>query len=112
MEYVLAKDTKCLLVLCTCDGLDVAEQISQGLVEHKLAACVNIVSNVASFFRWQGKLESNSELLLMIKTTGACFVAVEQKIKSLHPFAVPEIIAIPIVDGSQDYLDWIGENVG
>lgn len=91
--------------------MHVAEQISQVLVEHNLAACVNIVPDVSSCFRWQGKVQKSSEVLLLIKTTGVCFPAVTQKIKSLHTFAVPEIIAIPIVDGAEDYLNWIAESV-
>ena len=108
----MAKDIKCLLVLCTCDSSHVAEKISQALVKHSLAACVNVVPNVSSFFRWKEREEENCEFLLLIKTTSARFAAVEQKIKSLHTYEVPEIIAIPIVDGAQDYLNWIENSLG
>lgn len=99
-----------LLVLCTCPDEDSARQLSGFLVQERLAACVNIVNPISSIFAWQGKIDAERESLLLIKTTERAYSALEQAIKQQHPYDVPEIIAIPIQQGSADYLNWIREN--
>ena len=100
------------LVLSTAGSEEEARKIAQHLVEHKLAACVNIVPQIESIYRWQGKVESSREWLLVIKTTAARFADVQKAIRELHSYDLPECIAIAIDDGSADYLQWIGDSVG
>jgi periplasmic divalent cation tolerance protein len=104
-------NTDHLVVLCTCPNAGHAETISTALLEQQLAACVNRVSGVASMYRWEGRVEHDDEVLLVIKTAARHFDALERSIRELHPADVPEIIALPIVMGSQPYLDWIEESV-
>src|SRR5580700_11739790 len=99
------------LVLTTCGSLDEARSIAQALVERQLAACVNIVPQVESVYRWQGEVETATEFLLIIKTTAAAFVRVGEALGGLHSYELPECIEIPIEDGSAAYLEWIGESV-
>ena len=96
-----------LLVLCTCPGNTVAAEISTALIEQQLAACVNRVPGVKSWYRWEGRLQQDEEVLLLVKTTQSRFAEVEAAIRRLHPAAVPEIIGVPIVAGSTDYLNWL-----
>jgi periplasmic divalent cation tolerance protein len=95
------------VVLVTVPNQDVGEKISQILVEERLAACVNCVSNVTSLYRWQGKLEKDQELLLIVKTQRQLVDALVGRVQAEHPYEVPEIIALPIVAGSKAYLDWV-----
>lgn len=106
----MPKDTAYLLVLTTCQEHSTAEKIARDLVENKAAACVNIIPNVASYFKWKDNLVSENELLLLIKTSSECFTTVKNRILSLHPYELPEIIAVPIKHGLKDYLSWIGDN--
>jgi periplasmic divalent cation tolerance protein len=98
------------LVLCTCPDEDSARRLSGFLVQKKLAACISIVNPISSIFAWQGRIDTQQESLLLIKTTETAYSALEQAIKQQHPYEVPEIIAIPIHQGSMDYLNWIREN--
>jgi periplasmic divalent cation tolerance protein len=100
------------IVLCTTGSEDEARKIAQYLVEQRLAACVNIVPQIESIYRWQGKMESSREWLLLIKTTAERFANVRDAIRKLHSFDLPECIAIRIDEGSAEYLDWIGQAVG
>ena len=100
------------LVLSTAGSEEEARKIAQHLVEHQLAACVNIVPQIDSIYRWQGKVESSREWLLVIKTTAARFPDVQKAIRALHSYDLPECIAITIEDGNADYLQWIGDSVG
>jgi len=100
-----------LLVLCTCPDENVAVQLAQTLVKKRLAACVNISGAIKSVYRWQGEIQQDEEVLLMIKTTTNGWAKLEQTLLELHPYDVPEIIAMPISAGSKDYLDWVGENI-
>lgn len=95
------------LIYCTCPNLEIAERIARQLVSAKLAACVNIVPGVSSIYEWQGQIETAQEHLLMIKSQPARFVAIEAAIKAMHPYQIPEIIAVPVQNGSADYLQWI-----
>lgn len=98
------------LVLCNCPTNELAEHIAQYLVEEKLAACVNIIPNVQSFYMLDNQLVEDRETTLLIKTTSSCFNDLEKTIKSLHTYQIPEIIALPITNGHQPYLTWLKEN--
>jgi periplasmic divalent cation tolerance protein len=98
------------LVMCTCPGDTVAAEIATALIEQNLAACVNRLPGVRSWYRWQGRFESEDEVLLLIKTVRSRYGALESAIIGLHPYEVPEIIAIPIAAGSAAYLGWISES--
>jgi len=99
-----------IVILITCASKEEAEKIANALVETKLAACVNIAGGVNSVFRWQGKLDKAEEILLIAKTQENKLAAVIDKVKSLHSYEVPEIIALPVVGGNTDYLKWIDES--
>ncbi len=99
------------LVLTTCGSLEEARSIAQALVERQLAACVNIVPQIESVYRWQGEVETATEFLLIIKTTAAAFVRLREALTGLHSYELLECIEIPIEDGSAAYLEWIGESV-
>jgi periplasmic divalent cation tolerance protein len=101
-------DYPAVLVLCTCPDDSVALDIARVLVTEGLAACVNRSPGLASIYLWQGQLCEQSEQLLMIKTTPARYEALEMRLKALHPYEIPEIIAIPVVTGSSQYLAWLG----
>jgi periplasmic divalent cation tolerance protein len=99
------------LVLTTCGSLEEARTIARALVERELAACVNIVPQVESVYRWQGEVETATEHLLVIKTTVEIFDDVRDALIELHSYELPECIEIGIEDGSAAYLEWIGESV-
>ncbi len=98
------------IVLCTCPDRASAETIATAVVERGQAACVNIIPDLTSIYKWQGKLESASELLLVIKSTPSAYNQLQQTIQSLHPYELPEIIAVPIEAGFPPYLNWIDDN--
>lgn len=106
----MSKKTQHLLVLSTCPGSISAKNIAKFLVDEQLAACVNIVSNIQSYFRWLKKIEKADEHLLLIKTTSDCYPALEKSLLDMHPNELPEIIAVPIHTGLTDYLDWVSDN--
>ena len=95
------------IVLTTCPDAASAERIARALVEEGLAACVNILPPMRSIYRWKGKIEDASEQLLIIKSTVARFPAIRDRLRALHPYELPEIIAVPIVDGLPEYLAWL-----
>jgi periplasmic divalent cation tolerance protein len=98
------------VVLTTCGSNEEAGKIARALVERRLAACVNIVPGIESVYQWQGKVESATEWLLVIKTTEAHFESVRDAIRELHSYELPECIMISIEDGSAEYLKWIEES--
>lgn len=100
-----------LIVFCTCESPAQGRQIAEALVEARLAACVNILPPLQSIYRWQGKIESAEEVLLLIKSTRDRFAALQERIQQLHSYDTPEIIAVPITAGSEKYLGWLGEQV-
>jgi periplasmic divalent cation tolerance protein len=100
-----------VVVLVTAPSADAGRDVAGALLERKLAACVNVVPSIASLYTWEGKLCRDEEALLVIKTTAAAFDDLAAVVRDVHPYDVPEIIALPIVAGSQDYLDWIDEVV-
>ena len=99
-----------LLVLCTCPDDVTASKIATALVAERLAACVNRVPGVHSLFRWQGAVDSQTEVLLLVKTTMAAWPALEARIRALHPYELPEVIGVPLTVGSGPYLQWISES--
>lgn len=96
-----------IVVLCTVPSTEVAERLGHGAVEGKLAACVNIVPGVRSIYEWEGKLEDDQELLLVVKTTKARYLALEAWLTEQHPYDVPEVVALDVTAGSRSYLDWV-----
>ncbi len=99
-----------LVVLVTASSVDEARQIARGLLESRLAACVNVVP-VESLFRWEGAIQHEAEALMIIKTRAGAFDRLVQAIKAAHSYDVPEIIALPIAAGSAEYLKWIDDEV-
>jgi periplasmic divalent cation tolerance protein len=99
------------LVLSTCGDTNTAQTIAQQLVESKLAACVNILPGITSVYAWQGKIESDREILLLIKTRAECLPEVQKMIQRLHSYELPEIIDVPITGGLTEYLNWITQSV-
>lgn len=100
-----------LLVLVTAPSQDDAGRIANALVEERLAACVNIVAAIDSVYRWEGRVTTDREALLIIKTTAARYEQIEQRVKQLHTYSTPEVIAIKIDRGSSDYLSWLSDSV-
>ena len=96
-----------ILVISTLPDRDAAEKMAHFLIEQQLAACVNILPGATSVYRWQGKVESANETILLIKTTMARYPALETAIKNQHPYELPEIIAVPINAGLPAYLEWV-----
>jgi periplasmic divalent cation tolerance protein len=100
-----------IVVLVTVGSVAEGERLSRALVEERLAACVNRIPAVQSVYRWQGKVEENTEELLVIKTRADLFTALEKRVRELHSYSVPEVIALPIMNGSEAYLKWLGKQV-
>lgn len=96
-----------LVVLVTAPDAAAAERIARPLVEERLAACVNILPGVKSIYRWEGKVEDGAETLLVIKSAARAWERLEARVRALHSYEVPEIIAIPIVRGSGPYVSWL-----
>ena len=99
-----------LLALSTFPDVETARRIARQLVTENFVACANVVPAVESIYRWQGKIEQSGETLVLFKTTTARSAAFQEKLKSLHPYDVPEIICLPIAEGSWDYLRWVADN--
>ena len=102
--------TNFIVVLVTAKDKKEALKIAQGLLEAKLIACANIIDGVQSLFWWQGKIDSSKEVLLVLKSKKVLFKKISTKVKSLHSYQTPEIIALPVVEGSEDYLGWISSS--
>ncbi len=100
-------NTRYIVVLVTAKDKKEAKKIARGLLEAKLIACANIVEGIQSLFWWQDKIDSSKEVLLVLKTKKVLFKKILTKVKSLHSYQTPEIIALPIVNGSEDYLQWL-----
>ena len=96
-----------IIVLNTCNSDEIASSIADTLVSKKLAACVNIVKGIESVYQWQGKIERDKEILLIIKSRQHLFSQIEHVIKALHDYELPEIIAVSVETGEKNYLNWI-----
>lgn len=100
-----------VVVLCTAGSGDEAARIAKALVDEHLAACVNVVSGVRSFFFWEGSVRDEQEVLLVCKSMQERVPMIVERVKALHSYSVPEIIALPIAAGSADYLQWVRDSV-
>ena len=101
-----------VVIFITAPNKKEAEHIARQLIKNRLAACVNIMENIKSIFWWKGKVDRAGEVLLIIKTRKSLINKLIKKVKPLHSYAVPEIIALPIIAGNKQYLDWINESTG
>jgi len=101
-----------IIVFVTCESSEQAENIAQTIVTDKLAACVNLVPGIRSCYMWEGKQTWSQEVLLLIKTTRGRFDQLENRIKELHSYSVPEIVSVEIEDGFDKYIEWIDASVG
>ena len=100
-----------IVIFVTTKDVKQAQKIADGLLKDKLVACANIITGVKSLFWWEGKIDSSKEALLVLKTKKTLFNKVATKVKLLHSYQTPEIIALPIAAGSKDYLKWISASV-
>ncbi len=100
-----------IVIFVTCGSCREAKKIARRLVESKLAACVNISAPIESIYRWKGKVQDDREYLLLIKTRTDLFAIVEASIRALHSYSIPEMIAVPILEGSQDYMQWFDDSL-
>lgn len=96
-----------VIAFCTCPDTGSAARIAAALVEERLAACVNRLPGVASTYRWLGRIEQADEVLLLIKTTADCLPALRQRLPQLHPYELPELVAVEATGGLPAYLDWV-----
>lgn len=101
-----------VIVLTTCATQADGMRIARALVERRLAACVNVVPNVTSVYRWQGAIEESAEWLLVIKTATGLLENLKEELPKIHPYEVPELVAINILDGSESYLGWLAAELG
>jgi periplasmic divalent cation tolerance protein len=101
-------ETNYIIVLVTTANKSEAEKISETLLREKIIACANIINPVTSFFHWQGKVDKCEECLVVMKSRRDLFSELAQQVKRLHSYEVPEVLAFPIVDGSEAYLKWLG----
>jgi periplasmic divalent cation tolerance protein len=100
-----------VVVLVNCSNLEEAGQIGRQLVAKRLAACVNLVPGVRSWYWWEDKVVEDNEVMIMIKTSREQLADLEKEVVRLHSYAVPEVIALQVVDGSKDYLSWIDSSL-
>jgi periplasmic divalent cation tolerance protein len=100
-----------IVVLSTCASQKEAETLARAVVEQRLAACVNVLPGIQSYYRWQGKLESAVECLLIIKSSRERFELLRGALEKAHSYEVPEIIALPVVEGAANYLNWLQANL-
>lgn len=96
-----------ILVMVTASSEEEAAGIGRTLVEERLAACANVIPGIRSLYSWEGNLNDEGEVLILMKSRRSHFPRLEERVKQLHGYAVPEIIAVPIVEGSEDYLAWV-----
>ena len=100
-----------IVVLSTCASAEEAERLARALLEQRLAACVNVIPGLKSYYHWQGRLETAGEFLMVIKSSRARFDQLRAVLEKAHSYDVPEVIALPIVDGAANYLNWIDTNL-
>ena len=104
--------TEHIVILSTCDSEAEARKLAVTLLKAHLAACVNVVPGCQSYYRWKGEIEESHEWLLLIKSSRTQFAAVTAAIQAAHSYDLPEVIALPIIDGSTNYLNWLRANLG
>ncbi len=104
--------SNCMVIFITTSSIEEAKKIGRTLVEERLVACSNIMSPIHSIYRWQGELCDDEEALMVLKTKRELFPQIEARVKELHSYDVPEIIAMPIIEGSEDYLSWLKNETG
>ncbi len=102
-----AAETGVRVVLVTAPDTDTAARLAGALVEERLAACVNVVPEIRSFYRWEGAVQDDAEVLLVIKSTAERSSALAARVRELHPYDLPEVLELPAVGGSDAYLDWV-----
>ena len=107
----MIEQDKVLVALTTCPSPEVAERLATTLVAEGLAACVNRLPGMTSTYIWEGQVQNEAEVLLIIKTTAERFEVLKERLAGLHPYELPELIAIPVCAGSERYLDWVRQNV-
>lgn len=100
------------LVFTTCGSREVADRIAAALVAGRSAACVNVLPGVSSTYRWKGKIETDDEVLMLIKTAAPELTAIEATIRSLSGYELPELVAVEIAGGADDYLGWVAQSIG
>jgi periplasmic divalent cation tolerance protein len=100
------------IAFCTVPDAETAEKLARGLVERRLAACVNVIPSVRSFYRWEGQIQADEELLLKIKTTRAARDALVEWLREHHPYDVPEVLAVSVAGGLPDYLRFVEDETG
>jgi len=100
-----------IVVLSTCSSEEEAERLARTLVERRLAACVNVVPGVRSFYRWKGAIESAGEWLLLVKSSRAQFAELRSALERAHSYEVPEVLALPVVEGAPNYLEWMAASL-
>jgi len=110
-EYSTRKYIKYVQISITCPNIETADKISTALVNRKLVSCVQITDTIKSVYLWNWKIEKNHELILTAKTRARYFLTIEKTVKELHPYTTPEIIALPIIKWSDEYLRWIDESL-
>lgn len=108
----MAEQTEACVVLVTCGSEAAATALATALVEERLAACGNIVPGVRSVYRWQGAVQHDAEVLLLLKTVPARVPSLSARVRELHAYDVPEVLALPVLGGLQPYLEWIAESTG
>ncbi len=96
-----------IMIIVTCPDAKTAKRIVSSIIRKRLAACVNIITGVRSVYRWKGKVEETSEKLLLIKSSRRLLKKITQDVKQNHPYQIPEIVALPIIGGSREYLQWL-----
>jgi periplasmic divalent cation tolerance protein len=100
--------TNYIVVFSTCGSAGEAERLARQLLEGRLAACVNVITQIRSFYWWKGKIEDSPECLLVIKTSRDMFEKLRSVLEAAHSYELPEVLALPIIDGSPNYLAWLG----
>jgi len=95
------------LVFSTCPDAETARHIATTLVDERLAACVNIIPGIQSVYHWEGKTQSSEEHLLIIKASALQYANIQKRLLELHPYELPEVVAVPVIEGSQAYLSWL-----
>jgi periplasmic divalent cation tolerance protein len=99
--------TNKIVVLSTCGSESEAEALARDLIDSRLAACVNVIPQIRSFYRWKGKVEDSGEWLLVVKTSRELFDALRVRLEAAHSYELPEVLALPVIDGSPNYLAWL-----